>query len=207
MAAMQTEDAQDLLSYPKHLPPPGTRMTLAELADLDSDGWRLELVDGRLEVMNPANFTHAIVCSNIMSALFAWVRQGGSGMVLPTDTGTQLAEDLLRGPDVLWVSDQKLKQARVKGSPWFTGAPDLAVEVLSPNDTYRKTMRRVHDQLSHGAAEVWLVDPDERWLEIHRSGKPVMRLSDGDTLDGGELLPGFSPPLAEFFKGLPSEEE
>jgi Uma2 family endonuclease len=192
----------EAVPYPKHLPAPGTPLTIDELALLRGEGWRLELVDGRLEVMSPAGWPHGIVCQNVLDALSDWNRSTGLGQVLATDTGARLGQDNVRAPDGMWISKQKLAEAKAAGPGFLPSAPDLAFEVLSPSDTYKRTGRRIADLLGGGCRMLWLIDPEDRWLEVHRAGHTPIRLAEGETLEGGDVLPGFSVRVAELFLGL-----
>lgn len=202
MAGISEYKGIQSVPYPKDLPPPGTPLTESELMTLHGDGWRLELVDGRLDVMSPAGWPHGIVCGNVFHALSTWSRSTGKGTTLATDTGTRLTAGNVRAPDTMWISDETHESARKAGPGFLPLAPELAVEVLSPSDTYKQTARRIRDLLSAGCRDLWLIDYEDRWLEIHRPGSSVARLSEDDELNGGNLLPGFHAKIADFFKGV-----
>lgn len=82
------------------------------------------------------------------------------------------------------------------------GAPDLAVEILSPDDRMVKVMRKLRFYLSHGVRLVWLIDPEERTVMVMTDLTVARFLRDGDTLEGGDVLPGFSVPVAELLPSL-----
>ena len=80
-------------------------------------------------------------------------------------------------------------------------APDLAVEIVSPTDRMSDVTRKVLDYVDAGARLVWIIDPVNRTVAVHRSRSDVIMLRDSDTLDGGDVLPGFRLALAELLDG------
>jgi Uma2 family endonuclease len=90
----------------------------------------------------------------------------------------------------------------VPGRGYLPLAPDLAVEILSPSNTAAEMARKLADYFGHGTRLVWLVDPDAREITVHAAGAIPRLLRDADTLDGGDVLPGFSTPVAALFAGL-----
>jgi Uma2 family endonuclease len=106
--------------------------------------------------------------------------------------------DTVRGPDASFVSSERLAAWEARG-PFFEGAPDLAVEVLSPSNTRREIEEKVSEYLAAGGREVWVADPEARRITVHRPDEGPRDLGPDDTLDGGDLLPGFDVPVAELF--------
>lgn len=127
------------------------------------------------------------------------------GRVCLAETGFVLARDpdTVRAPDVAFVSMERL-EAEVRRGPYFEGAPDLAVEVLSPGNASAGVAAKIRDYLTAGAKAVWVVDPSSRTLTVHRpgpaSGRPPEILSETDTVDGGSAVPGFRLPVREIFE-------
>ena len=78
-------------------------------------------------------------------------------------------------------------------------APDLAAEVLSPSDRMTDALSKITMYLQAGVRLVWLIDPESRTVVVFRSYAAPARRVAGDVLDGGEVLPGFSVPVAEIF--------
>ena len=81
----------------------------------------------------------------------------------------------------------------------FSRAPDLAVEVLSPGDRASEVLEKVQDWLAAGCLAVWVVDPKKQTVTVYDNNHTVVRLRSTDTLSGGDLLPGFSVPVADLF--------
>ena len=106
--------------------------------------------------------------------------------------------DSVRAADVAFVRQDRIHLTPKRG--YFPGAPDLAVEVLSPDDTPTKTGMKVEAWLEAGTGQVWIVDPDRRTLVVHEGGRPSSTLHEGDQLVSEALLPGFCLTVAEIFR-------
>jgi Uma2 family endonuclease len=163
-------------------------------------GQRYELVEGELKRMPPSGAAHGQVVSSMTAALFAHVRSQRAGAVFGAETGFVLsrAPDTVRAPDVAFVAASRIP---AEGLPpgFFLGAPDLAVEVVSPGDTAAEVQAKTQGYFDAGTRQVWLIYPDTRQVAVFRSARESHIFSAGDTLDGGELLPGFALPVAELF--------
>jgi Uma2 family endonuclease len=117
---------------------------------------------------------------------------GEAGYVLASEP------DTVRAPDASFVSTERISGAARRG-PYVVGAPDLAVEVVSPGDT-RQVAEKVGEYLAAGARAVWVIDPRRRTVTTHLPGGDPVRLGPGETLDGGDYLPGFRLPVSEVFE-------
>ena len=170
-------------------------MTADELLHLHLPDKRTELVRGRLIVREPAGWTHGVVAMNIGAKLAAHVNQHGAGVVLAAETGFRLESDpdTVRAPDVAFVARDRIPESP-RGFPAL--APDLAVEVLSPDDRAGEVLAKVGEWLSAGTKLVWVVDPARFLARVYRADGSETAVSVDSTLDGEDLLPGFSCPLA-----------
>ncbi len=161
---------------------------------------RCELVRGELIRMTPAGSEHGSIIVNITIPLGAFVSRAGLGRVFGAETGFHIGHDpdTVRAPDVAFVASDRLPSPLPKG--FFPGPPDLAVEVVSPDDRDSKVLAKVQNWLDAGCRVVWLVDPRRQTVQVYqgRSQAKVLRLSD--TLSGEPLLPGFLLAVAEVFK-------
>ena len=177
-------------------------MTAEELIRLPMGmGKRYELVRGELKTMTPAGFEHGEIAMELGERLKAYVRAKKLGTVPAAETGYRLRTnpDTVRAPDVSFVSRARREGAgKVKG--YFPGAPDLAVEVVSPDDTAAEVKTKVSEYFEAGAKLVWIIYPDTREVVVFRSARESSVLSAEDTLDGGEVVPGFACPVAELFE-------
>lgn len=158
-----------------------------------------ELIGGELVMMSPAGFDHGRFASRIVAALENHVARQRLGIVTTAEAGFQLATDpdTVRAPDVAFVRADRIPPEGVKG--YFQGAPDLAVEVVSPSDRPSEIAAKVQDWLHAGCSMVWVVEPGNRTVAIHRPGNQVTIVTTADTITGSDLLPGFSMPVARVF--------
>ncbi len=175
-----------------------TITTAEELLNAPELG-RCELVRGELTMMSPAGFEHGRIELAIGRLLGNFVAQHSLGVVLGAETGFQIARDpdTVRGPDVAFVRSDRVPSTGVLG--FFQGPPDLAVEVLSPGDRAGEVNAKVHDWLDAGCRMVWVADPQTRTVTVYRSRREVEVLGAGDTLSGGDVVPGFTSPIAQIF--------
>ncbi len=193
---------------------PAVRMSAEEFYARYSDddlAKRYELVDGEVLPLSPTNPRHDIVVGNILFALGAYVRprrlghfttgQGGFQLNVPGRRG-----DTVRGPDVSFTVTARLRD-RFPERGFGRGAPDLAVEVRSPDDTAAEVARRRDDLFADGARLFWDVDRWRRTVAVHAPGSAPRTLGTGDVLDGGDVIPGLAVPVAELFDGLDALED
>jgi Uma2 family endonuclease len=175
-------------------------MTADDLWRLPDDGTRHELVKGVLHTMPPAGFEHGAIGINLTLPLAMHVKANGLGIVVAAETGFLIATnpDTVRAPDIGFVRRDRTQAAGVPRNYW-PGAPDLAVEVVSPNDTVFEVDDKVQEWLTAGAGLVWVVNPRRRTVTVHRpSGAPIV-LTVNDVLDGEQVVPGFSIRVADIF--------
>jgi Uma2 family endonuclease len=159
---------------------------------------RCELVQGELRMMIPPGFEHGRVIINLTAPIANHVRANALGTVVAAETGFWLARD----PDTVRAADIAFLCATRPAGPdrgYYPGAPDLAVEVLSPDDWPGYVREKTAEWLGAGAREVWNVDPGKRTVAVHRSGEAPVVLGDPDTLRGGDLLPGFEIAVRAIF--------
>lgn len=150
--------------------------------------------------MSPAGHNHGNIASNILLFIAIFVREHKLGKTYAAETGFVLARnpDTVRAPDAAFVREERLADQPKTG--FFEGAPDLAVEVISPSETVDDVENKVIDYLEAGTTAVWLIYPRTQTLTIYRSLTNVEILTIADTLTGGDLLPGFSVSLKEIFE-------
>lgn len=182
-------------------------MTGDDLLALPDDGWQYELVEGRLVRMPPSGYEAARIAGHLYAAMLRFVLDRGLGDVTPPDGGYNLSvpgrRNTTLAPDVAFIRAEHLPPHvtfDVKRAIPF--APDLAVEVASPNQ-HRPTMRKkAHYYLAAGTQLVWIVWPGRREVDVWRSRdmRPAMILTPDDALDGERALPGFAYPVADLFR-------
>jgi Uma2 family endonuclease len=132
--------------------------------------------------------------------LAAWVEDHDLGICPAAETGYKIESnpDLVRAPDASVICKERLRGPITR--KFFDGVPDLAVEVLSPEDRKRDVAEKVNMWLAHGTRVVWVADPKSMTVTIHRVGVEPLRLGAGDEIRNEPLLPGFVLPLAKVFK-------
>ena len=161
---------------------------------------RCELLRGELIMMSPAGCEHGRIVMRLAGPLFEFVERHSLGVVYGAETGFQIAHDpdTVRAPDVAFVQSGRLSTAPLTG--FFQGAPDLAVEVLSPDDRAGEVLAKAKDWLEAGSSRVWVADPRTQTVTVYRSLSEITILSESDTLADDELLPGFQTPVAAIFR-------
>jgi len=176
--------------------------TEAEFQALPEDGCRHELVAGELVVSPRNDSSHAEICTRFYAALLAFAESRHLGAVWDANTAFRMSNLNLRAPDVSFVSSARLKEqeSRCATRRFFAGAPDLAVEILSPSNTREKMDGRLKDYFSSGTRLAWIVDLEAQQLEVCRSLTERQWVGSGGFLDGEDLLPGFRYPMADLFK-------
>lgn len=175
--------------------------TADELLEISArDENRYELLHGRLRIMAPAGDVHGDMAMGVGGWMRVHADQNDLGKVFATETGFILETnpDLVRAPDAAFVKQERLSIG-MKGR-YFPAAPDIALEVVSPNDTASDVQDKIQDWLTHGVRLVWVVDPKSRTLTVYRPDGTANVLKPKDTLSGEDVLPGFAYPLAKLFR-------
>ena len=156
------------------------------------DGERYELVNGQLQE-KPMSGLSSWVGAEVVRRLGNFVVEHDLGWVFGSDAGFQCfpeSPNKVRKPDASFVAKHKLPGG--PGDGHLRVAPDLAVEVASPNDSLRDTDQKVEEYLAAGVRSVWLINPTVRVVQVIRSTGPIQRLHDSNELTEPDVLPGFS---------------
>jgi Uma2 family endonuclease len=182
-------------------PAPGTA-TVEDLIRVNSHSKPLcELIDQTL-VEKMIGYEASVVAATIARILGNFVIRGRLGLVSGADGMFQLLVSSVRGPDVAFVSRERLPDGRFPAEAYPSMPPDLAVDVLSPGNTKGEMSRKRIEYFHSGVRLVWMVDCVERSVAVYTSPNSVRILTEEETIDGGDVLPGFSHPVAEFFADL-----
>ncbi len=176
--------------------PTAAPMTAEELLRLNVQDKRTELVKGRLVVRKPAGPPHGRVAMRIAVAISNHVYRHELGETFAAETGFTLRRnpDTVRAADAAFIATDRLPPSETRGFPEL--APDLVVEVLSPDDRPGEVLAKVADWLTAGCRLVWVIDPVRRSGCAYRADGSVALLSDHDHLDGEDVLPGFTSLMA-----------
>lgn len=181
-------------------PPPGLA-TVQDVIDVHARERRIcELIDGTL-VEKPMGFRESMIAAALAAALRAFVNPRNLGVVTGEAGMMRLFAALVRIPDVTFASWERLG-VKVPTEPVPLLAPDLAVEVLSPSNTAREMERKRREYFGAGVRMVWMIDIDARTAAVYTAVDRFTTLHDSESLDGGDVLPGFSLPLRELFAEL-----
>lgn len=177
-----------------------TLLTAEEFAELSAnqEAARYELVKGELVEMPPVGEMGSGTATELALRLGPHVRQHTLGRVF-VELGfcLECRPDTVRAPDVSFVKAERLPDRLRPG--FFPGAPDLAIEVVSPNDKVTDLDSKIKGYLEHGTLRVWVVSPGTQTVVVYRADGTAHRYTSNDVLVDEEILPGFSLPLAELF--------
>jgi len=156
-----------------------------------------ELVRGRLRVMTPAGYEHGVVSMNVAFHLMIHVKRKRLGRVCTAETGFVLrtTPDTVRAPDVGFVSSMRV----VSTKRYFPGAPDFAVEVVSPGDGAAEVAEKVADWLGSGARLVWVADTARRTIVSYAPAREPRTYGAGESVSGEDVVPGFSLSVDDAF--------
>ncbi len=177
--------------------------TEGELQSLPDDGFVHEVVRGELVMSPKNNFVHGRICTRLLVALENFNCKHRLGVVLDSSTGFWMLNRNCRAPDVSFIPRARVEglQFDLAAPKFFPGAPDLAIEILSPSNSRSEMDDRLRDFFSSGTQIAWLINPDTQSVEVCRSLTQRRLIGPGGELDGEHLLPGFRYPINDLFKG------
>jgi Uma2 family endonuclease len=174
-------------------------LTVEELLRLDLPNKRTELVRGVLFVREPTGYRHGDIAARLLLAIGNHVVEHDLGAVFAAETGFTIARqpDTVRAADVAFIRTARLPDPPPRAFAEL--APDLAVEVLSPDDRPAVVLDKVADWLRAGARLVWIVDPARETARVYRADGSEALLHAGDELDGEDVLPALRLSLNQLF--------
>jgi Uma2 family endonuclease len=171
-----------------------TLISLEEFERLPDEPGKQELSDGELIIVPPAKSIHNKLSRRLYDALHASLAAGGAGEVW-FEAGFRLGPRTVRQPDVAVL----LGHPVAADDEWPRGAPDIAIEVLSPGNSAEDIELKISQYLAAGAKSVWIVSPKAKHVRICRADGTQSLLREPQSLTGESVLPGFVLPLAELF--------
>ncbi len=159
-----------------------------------------ELVAGRIVRMSPTGSIHGRIEGNFYDALRTYLKSHKLGTVMVGEVGiyTHRNPDTIRAADVLYISNEGV--ARLGQSAFLDVAPDLVVEILSPDDRWQEVTRKLREYFEIGVRLVWVAEPESGTVYAYRSLTDVREFGEKDNLPGDDVLPGFSVPVAPLFE-------
>jgi len=198
--------AADLLHELGDIPPERVRLrpTPGEATEQDllkPDGRLCELVDGVL-VEKAMGYDESLLAVELLLTLAGFVKRYRLGEVTAPDGTLRLMPGLVRIPDIAFISRENLPKKGEPRRPIPDLVPDLVIEILDLSNTKAEMKRKLREYFDAGVRLVWLIDPETRSALIHTSPEASTKLEIGESLDGGDVLPGFALPLAELFECL-----
>lgn len=167
---------------------------------MPDDGLRRELVRGELRITPLSNFKHGVVAAHICAVLAEHADRAVCGVAVAAGTGFVLASnpDTVRAPDAAFVSRERVEKVGNTAKYW-PGAPDLAVEIVSPDDSFHEVEQKALEWLAAGTVAVLVLDPAKRTATVYRGQGDAHIYSAQDTLDLAYAVPGFSVTVAKLF--------
>jgi Uma2 family endonuclease len=178
---------------------PTGRMTLEEYDAYHPDDRKYELLGGFVLAEPHPGTKHARVSARLVQLIENYVEPRQLGFTL-TEGGYVLAWDppTVLIPDVSFLTFARGKD-HIEATTPFPGAPDLAIEVLSPSNRPAEIRRKVTTYMGAGCPLVWIVDPRRRTVTVHDGPDASLVLWEDDVLEGGRVIPGFSVKVRELF--------
>lgn len=170
---------------------------------LSQDGHRYELVDGQLVDMGNSGAKHGYIAIVLSSALFAVVMAQKLGALFDSSTAFKMKNGNKRSPDISFFAKHRLQTFEDLPLGFLEGAPDLAIEILSPANTIEEIDTKLIEYFENGSRLVWVISPTQRYVLVYRSAQePDRLLKSSDFLDGEDVIPGFTLPVANLFQRL-----
>jgi Uma2 family endonuclease len=179
-------------------PTPGTATEQDVIRILDGEDRLCELVEGTL-VEKPMGYEESEIAATIIILMGSFVRTRKLGIVTGADGAIKLFAGLVRIPDVAFASWDRFPGRKRPRAAIPNLAPDLAVEVLSKGNTAGEMRRKLGEYFAAGVRLVWLVDPRKKAVRVHTAVDQSVLFTGSQSLDGGDVLPGFSLSLKELF--------
>jgi Uma2 family endonuclease len=171
-----------------------------EFMALSRDGHRYELVNGEVVDIGNSGMEHGDIGSYLGGVLAIYVRQHKLGTVCDSSTAFTLKDGNKRSPDISFVAKDRLKGLKRPPRSFFSESPDLAIEILSPNNTVEEIHDKIVEYFDNNTRLVWVIHPDEKYVLVYHSPEPDRFLRSTDYLDGEEVVLGFSMVVAELFE-------
>jgi Uma2 family endonuclease len=188
-------------------PLPGTADERDLLRLVERDKRLVELIDGTL-VEKPVGFYESLIAGWLITALNNFVLPRKLGFVSGEAGMMRMVSGRIRLPDVAFIANEDLPGGSIPTEPVPTLRPTIAAEVLSETNTVAEIRLKLSEYFESGSRLAWVIDPPTRTVAIYTAftAQPIHVLADGDVLDGGEVLPGFSIRVSDLFRPAPSKE-
>lgn len=173
-------------------------LTIEDLRQLSEDEHPGELVKGEWVEVSRPTWKHGELMAHIAALLWLYLRENPIGRVVCGDPGTILERrpDTLRGPDIAFLRKERIPPEGIPDD-WWEGAPDFAIEIVSRSQSAHDLARKALEYLRAGTSLVWVVDPQTRTVAVYTPPDHIRILSEDETLDASDVLPGFQCKVKE----------
>lgn len=203
MSTLIQNPPENLTESQIETPPEKKIWTDDEFMALNRDGHRYEIVNGELIDMGNSGAKHGYLAIILSAGLFNCVSTQKLGAMFDSSTAFKMRSGNKRSPDISFVAKERLQGLDDLPDGFLEGAPDLAVEILSPSNTVEEIHNKLVEYFENGARLVWVIHPKENYVLVYRSAQsPDRLLKSTDSLDGENIVPGFSLPIADLFQKL-----
>jgi Uma2 family endonuclease len=180
-----------------------------ELLALPKDGNKYEIVKGEL-VVSPAGIEYEEIGVRVIVALANFVSEHKLGIICGSSAGYWMKprnpslpkKRNFLSPDVSFLAKERLQGLKRPPKKFFDGGPDLVVEILSPSDTVELLHEKIVEYFENGTRLLWVVNPAEQIVLVYHTQQPDRLLRSGEMLDGEQVIPGFTLPVAKLFAEL-----
>lgn len=170
---------------------------------LPQDGHRYEIINGELIEMGNSGALHGYVSSNLMILLGAYIRTHKLGVMFDSSTAFKMKNGNKRSLDISFFAKERLQGLTQLPTGFLEGAPDLAIEILSPGNTVEEMHNKLVEYFENGTRLAWIIHPIETYILVYHSAQEPTRLvKSADTLEGEDVIPGFTLPMVELFQNL-----
>ena len=177
-------------------------LTDEQFMSLPEDSNCYEYVDGELVIVANSGVEHGYLALTLGYFLTGFVRTHKLGVTCDSSTAFKMKTGNKRSPDLAFIAKERLQGLKRLPKGFFDGAPDLAVEIISPNNTFEEIHNKLVEYFENGTRLVWVILPDEECVLVYHKPKPSKLLQLEDSLDGEDVIPNFNLPLSELFQEL-----
>lgn len=165
---------------------------------LDHPGLKCELIDDQL-LIDPTGYNHEYIGARLLIKMAVHAERHKLGSVCGSSLGCWMVSGNMLSPDISFIRRDRLPATPAERKKFFQGAPDIVVEVVSPWDRTSRLTEKKEDYFLSGARLLWVVNPEEKTIQVNRDASAPGLPTEKDVLDGEEVLPGFRLPVAELF--------
>lgn len=173
-----------------------------EFMALPDDGNRYEIVNGELVIMANSGMEHGYLATILTRSLANHIFTEKLGVLCDSSTAFKMKSGNKRSPDISFIAKERLQGLKRLPKGFFEGAPDLAVEIISPSNTFEEIHNKLVEYFDSGCSLAWVINPDEQSALIYRQPQPDRLLKISDNLEGEKIIPGFTMPLSNLFAEL-----